>query len=65
MIRGIATVAKWQQPNGGFGGGSEQISHLATTYAAVNSLAILGGEEAYKVIDRSGWICTSIYHVKH
>ncbi|KAL1926265.1 hypothetical protein VTP01DRAFT_5962 [Rhizomucor pusillus] len=50
--RGIATVAKWQQPNGGFGGGSEQISHLATTYAAVNSLAILGGEEAYKVIDR-------------
>ena len=31
-----------QNKDGGFGGGPGQISHLATTYAAVNALAIMG-----------------------
>ncbi|KAI9497746.1 terpenoid cyclases/protein prenyltransferase alpha-alpha toroid [Zychaea mexicana] len=50
--RCISTLAKWQHPEGGFSGGPDQIAHLATTYAAVNSLAILGTKEAYDVIDR-------------
>ena len=33
-----------QNKNGGFGGGPGQVSHLAPTYAAVNALAIIGGE---------------------
>ena len=40
---------------GGFGGGPTQQSHLATTYAALSALAIMGTddyEEAYKIIDR-------------
>lgn len=37
---------------GGFGGGPGQISHLASTYAAVNCLMIIGTEKAYKIIDR-------------
>lgn len=41
-----------QNPNGGFGGGPGQISHLAPTYAAINSLCILGTEHAYQIIDR-------------
>lgn len=45
-------LAKCQSPNGGFGGGPGQIPHLATTYAAVNALVILGTEEALNVIDR-------------
>ncbi|XP_050510298.1 protein farnesyltransferase subunit beta isoform X2 [Diabrotica virgifera virgifera] len=45
-------LAKCQSPNGGFGGGPGQIPHLATTYAAVNALVILGTEEALNVINR-------------
>ncbi|OBZ83092.1 Protein farnesyltransferase subunit beta [Choanephora cucurbitarum] len=54
--RAIQTLKRWQLPSGGFGGGGDQLAHLATTYAAVNSLAILGTQEAYDVIDR-----TSLY----
>lgn len=50
--RAISTFAHWQLPSGGFGGGSDQLAHLATTYAAVNALAITGGEEAYKIVNR-------------
>jgi len=42
---------------GGFGGGPKQASHLATTYAALSALAIMGTdgyEEAYRVVDRDG-----------
>ncbi|KAG5885357.1 hypothetical protein JTB14_035162 [Gonioctena quinquepunctata] len=50
---GIARfLAKCQNPDGGFGGGPGQFSHLAATYAAVNSLVILGTEEALNVINR-------------
>lgn len=45
-------LAKCQCPEGGFGGGPGQIAHLATTYAAINSLCILGTEKAYNIINR-------------
>ncbi|KAK8121072.1 Terpenoid cylases/protein prenyltransferase alpha-alpha toroid [Apiospora kogelbergensis] len=48
----IATAAHMQNKTGGFGGGFGQTSHLATTYATVLSLVIVGGESAYEVIDR-------------
>lgn len=41
-----------QAPTGGFGGGHGQISHCASSYAAVLSLAMVGGEEALNLIDR-------------
>ncbi|XP_014247001.1 protein farnesyltransferase subunit beta [Cimex lectularius] len=42
-----------QAPDGGFGGGPMQYPHLATTYASVNALVILGTTEAYKAVDRA------------
>lgn len=48
----ISTLTRCQSPDGGFGGGSGQISHLATTYAAVHALAIVGTAEAYACINR-------------
>ena len=47
-------LAKCQHDDGGFGGGPQQLPHLAATYAAVLALSILGTEEAYNVIDRHG-----------
>lgn len=44
--------SRCQCPDGGFGGGPGQLPHLAATYAAVNTLVILGTEEAFKVINR-------------
>lgn len=32
------------------------MSHLATTYAAVNALCILGTEEAYKTVNREALV---------
>ncbi|CAH2094579.1 unnamed protein product [Euphydryas editha] len=46
-------LSKCQHKEGGYGGGNEQLSHLGTTYAAVNALSIIGTEEAYNSIDRS------------
>lgn len=48
----VSFLGKCQNPEGGFGGGPHQYSHLATTYAAVNSLCIIGTKEAYDAIDR-------------
>ncbi|KAL3475651.1 terpenoid cyclases/protein prenyltransferase alpha-alpha toroid [Aspergillus californicus] len=50
--RTISTFAPMQNPTGGFGGGHGQMSHCASTYAAVLSLAMVGGEEALSLIDR-------------
>ncbi|KAI8814567.1 terpenoid cyclases/protein prenyltransferase alpha-alpha toroid [Cladochytrium replicatum] len=50
--RVVSTLATCQDPEGGFGGGHGQIAHLATTYAAVHALAILGTEEAYRSVRR-------------
>lgn len=51
-FRVIKTFAPMQNPSGGFGGGHGQYSHLAGTYAAILSLALVGGEAAYSLIDR-------------
>ncbi|KAI9367785.1 terpenoid cyclases/protein prenyltransferase alpha-alpha toroid [Aspergillus egyptiacus] len=48
----ISTFAPMQNPTGGLGGGHGQISHCASTYAAVLSLAMVGGEETFSLIDR-------------
>ncbi|KAJ3379910.1 hypothetical protein HDU84_006321 [Entophlyctis sp. JEL0112] len=37
---------------GGFGGGPGQFGHLATTYAAVHALAVIGTKEAFDCIQR-------------
>lgn len=47
-----ATLEGLQNPTGGFGGGFQQLSHCAPTYAAVLALAIVGTEAAYRAIDR-------------
>lgn len=52
LFRSISTFKNWQLPTGGFGGGNDQLAHLATTYAAVNALAITGTKEAYDVLNR-------------
>jgi len=57
----IKTVRTMQNPSGGIGGGHGQNSHLATTYAVVLALAIVGGEDAYEAIDRKSmwrWLCS-------
>ncbi len=48
----VETARSMQNGDGGFGGGFGQQSHLATTYAMVLALTIVGGESAYEVIDR-------------
>ncbi|KAM0521169.1 hypothetical protein ACHAPE_002642 [Trichoderma viride] len=56
----IETVRPMQNKTGGFGGGFGQLSHLATTYATVLSLALVGGDEAFEVVDRRSmwkWLC--------
>lgn len=48
----ISTVLPIQNSTGGFGGGNGQMSHLAPTYAILLSLAIVGGDDAFGIIDR-------------
>ncbi|RAH85660.1 beta subunit of farnesyltransferase [Aspergillus japonicus CBS 114.51] len=50
--RVVKSFIPMQNPAGGFGGGHGQLSHCASSYAAVLSLAMIGGEEAYNLIDR-------------
>ncbi|KAJ5776084.1 uncharacterized protein N7511_001095 [Penicillium nucicola] len=50
--RVLATLRPMQNPTGGFGGGHGQTSHLAGSYAAVLSLAMVGGEGAFGLVDR-------------
>lgn len=47
----IETIFQCQSPTGGFGGGPSQLSHLATTYAALSVISILDSENAYKMIN--------------
>lgn len=56
----ISFLTKCRSPDGGFGGGPGQFPHLATTYAAVNSLCLIGTHEAYTAIDR--YRCKTIFH---
>jgi len=48
----LSTVRPIQNATGGFGGGNGQMSHLAPTYAILLALAMIGGEEAFEIIDR-------------
>ncbi|KIW11531.1 hypothetical protein PV08_10832 [Exophiala spinifera] len=50
--RVVKTFYSMQNASGGFGGGFGQYSHLAGTYAGLLSLALVGGQEAYSLIDR-------------
>ena len=50
--RVLETCTPMQNPSGGFGGGHGQTSHAAPSYAAVLSLAMVGGNEALDIIDR-------------
>ncbi|KAF9951104.1 hypothetical protein BGZ65_006185 [Modicella reniformis] len=50
--RAISTLSRMQCETGGFAGGPGQEAHLATTYAAVNALTIIGTKEAYDTINR-------------
>lgn len=57
----VATARSMQNESGGFGGGGRQLSHMATTYAVVLALGLVGGEEAFEVVDRKAmwrWLCT-------
>ncbi|BGP18371.1 hypothetical protein JCM10213_000370 [Rhodosporidiobolus nylandii] len=51
--RVVETLKACQNPDGGFGGGPAQMSHLAPSYAATCALAYVG-EEGWKAIDRPG-----------
>ena len=48
----IETARSMQNETGGFGGGHGQLSHLATSYAVILALALVGGEDCYEVVDR-------------
>ncbi|KAF3649287.1 Protein farnesyltransferase subunit beta [Capsicum annuum] len=48
----IDFLTRCQDKDGGYGGGPGQMPHLATTYAAVNSLITLGGPKALSSINR-------------
>lgn len=57
----IETARSMQNITGGFGGGNGQLSHLATTYAIVLALSLVGGADIYDVVDRRAlwkWLCT-------
>ncbi|KAI1387428.1 terpenoid cyclases/Protein prenyltransferase [Hypoxylon trugodes] len=56
----VETARSMQNATGGFGGSMGHESHLACTYGMVLALSIVGGEDAYQVIDRRAlwkWLC--------
>jgi len=52
----VDTLRPIQNKTGGFGGGHGQYSHLATTYASILSLVMVGGEEALDLVDRKAML---------
>ncbi|KAL2335647.1 hypothetical protein Fmac_016860 [Flemingia macrophylla] len=48
----IDFLNRCQDPNGGYAGGPGQMPHIATTYAAVNTLITLGGQKSLASINR-------------
>lgn len=51
-MRLIKFLSQCQTDHGGYGGAPYHITHLATTYGAVNTLVSLCDEEALKSINR-------------
>ena len=51
-VRVVETLSPCQNLGGGFGGGHGQLSHVATSYAVVLSLAMAGGGENMDMLDR-------------
>ena len=49
----MKTFLPLQNVSGGFGGGQGHLSHLAGTYAVILALAMVGGDEAYRLVDRT------------
>lgn len=49
-----------QSGSGGFGGGHGQMAHCASSYAMTLSLAMVGGQEAFSLIDRLAWYSLSL-----
>lgn len=56
LHRVVSFLDKCRSPTGGFGGGPGQYAHLAPTYAAVNSLCMIGTPAAYSAIDKLSMI---------
>ena len=52
LSRVLDTFIPMQNATGGFGGGHGQFSHCASSYAAVLSLAQVGGPDALDIVDR-------------
>ncbi|KAJ1688265.1 hypothetical protein LUZ63_019655 [Rhynchospora breviuscula] len=52
--RVVDFLSRCQDKEGGYAGGPGQMPHLATTYAAVNTLVTLGTESALSSINRKG-----------
>lgn len=48
----VEYISKCQHPDGGFAGGPYQIGHLASSYAAMLAIVLMGLEEGYKMVDR-------------
>lgn len=62
MVRSVVqTFVPMQNRDGGFGGGHGQMSHCAASYAAILSLAMVGGKEALDMIDRRALQVVSHY----
>lgn len=60
----IDFISRCQDEHGGYGGGPGQMPHLATTYAAVNSLITLGGHRSLSSINRDK-IYSFLQRMKH
>lgn len=60
----IDFISRCQDQHGGYGGGPGQMPHLATTYAAVNSLITLGGHRSLGSINRDK-IYSFLRRMKH
>lgn len=60
----IDFLSRCQDLEGGYGGGPGQLPHLATTYAAVNSLITLGGEKSLSSINRDK-LLSFLLRMKH
>ncbi|KFK33120.1 hypothetical protein AALP_AA6G333500 [Arabis alpina] len=53
----IDFLGRCQCSDGGYGGGPGQLPHLATSYAAVNTLVTVGGDKALSSINREKMSC--------